>query len=274
MLSPAESDAVTQDHPAIVHAFLERFERDHDAGRVDTVEAYQALWPGHAALIAREYALLVAPAAADHDEADAPRRLAGYELLAEIGRGAQGIVYRAQDDRLDRVVALKVLRRHWTHDARSVARFRREALTVSRLDHPGICTVYESGTRDGHAFIAMKFVEGETLAARIARRKSDGTAPPSGAELMELVALIEQAARALQVAHASGVVHRDLKPGNIMVRPDGTAVLLDFGLAAGNDAGLATLTATGEIFFETKHKQGGHDQTEEPGATCWRFPKR
>lgn len=209
---------------------------------------YQQLWPGHAELIAREYASLVGSSSEGPDRHEVPHRIASYEVIEEIGRGAQGVVYRAHDTRLDRVVALKVLRSHWTHDARTMARFRREALAASRLDHPGICTVYDSGIEDGWAYIAMRWVEGETLAARIARRKADGTRPPSGGELLATVEQVEHVARALHAAHERGIVHRDLKPGNVMIRPDGAAVVLDFGLAGGREAGLPTLTASGEIF--------------------------
>jgi predicted ATPase/predicted Ser/Thr protein kinase len=156
------------------------------------------------------------PAAA----ADLPTA-AGYAVVARLGGGGMGVVYKARDERLGRVVALKFLPVEYARDPDRLALFHREARTASALNHPHICTVHDLGDQDGRPFIVMEFIDGHTLRGVLAER------PP-----VETVArLIGQAARALAVAHAAGVVHRDVKPENLMVRPDGYLKVLDFGLA-------------------------------------------
>jgi len=148
-------------------------------------------------------------------------RLGPYEILAPLGAGGMGEVYRARDTRLGRDVAVKVLPQHLSSNPDVRARFEREAKTVSALNHPHICTLHDVG-RDGDTdFLVMELIEGETLAARLGRG-----ALPAG----EVVKLGAQLADALSRAHRAGVVHRDLKPGNIMLTKSG-AKLLDFGLA-------------------------------------------
>jgi serine/threonine protein kinase len=153
---------------------------------------------------------------------DRGTRLGPYEIVSPLGAGGMGEVYRAHDSRLGRDVAVKVLSSRFSDasaDAR--ARFEREARTVSQLSHPHICTLHDVG-RDGRVdYLVMELLEGETLAARIAR----GPIP-----VPEILTFAEQIAGALVKAHAAGVVHRDLKPGNMMVTPSGMK-LLDFGLA-------------------------------------------
>jgi serine/threonine-protein kinase len=148
-------------------------------------------------------------------------RLGPYEIQAAIGAGGMGEVYRARDTRLDRTVAIKVLPAHVASDPQFRERFEREAKVVSSLDHPHICALYDVGHHDGTDFLVMQYLEGETLAARLAR----GPLPPQlvlrhGGEMAD----------ALDRAHRHGIVHRDLKPGNVMLTKDG-AKLLDFGLA-------------------------------------------
>jgi serine/threonine protein kinase len=219
---------------AIAHAFLERFAADRSRGDEHAVEHYRALWPGHEDVIETEYAALRSPT-------DAPdARIGPYVLEGELGRGAQGVVFRASDTRLGRTVALKVLRPSSVVDARALLRFRREAQTASRLDHPGICAVYDSGVEGGSTYIAMRYLEGETLAKHLEEGRSGD---PS-----DTARLFERVATALAHAHGQGVLHRDLKPGNLMVLPDGEPVILDFGLAAAPESELATLTATGDLF--------------------------
>jgi predicted ATPase len=145
----------------------------------------------------------------------------GYEITEQLGRGGMGIVYKARELSLGRFVALKLLPTEFARDPERLDRFLREARTASALNHPHICTVHALGEHHGHPFIVMEFIEGVTLHALIARR------PP----VEEVVRLIAQAAKALAAAHAASVVHRDVKPENVMVRADGYVKVLDFGLA-------------------------------------------
>jgi predicted ATPase len=163
----------------------------------------------------------------------APAEAAGYEVLGPLGRGGMGVVYKARQLSLDRTVALKILPEECARDPVWLARFRREARTASALNHPHICTIYDTGECDGRPFLSMELIEGRTLEALVVQRRP----------VKELARLIGHAARALAAAHAAGVVHRDIKPANIMVRDDGIVKVLDFGLArrlpAGGDRGPA-----------------------------------
>jgi len=163
-------------------------------------------------------------------------RLGPYEILAPLGAGGMGEVYRARDTRLDRTVAIKILPAQFSSDPVHKQRFEREAKTISSLNHPHICVLHDIGHQDGIDYLVMECVEGETLAKRLEK----GSLP-----LEQVLKYGAQIADALDKAHRSGVVHRDLKPGNIMLTPMG-AKLLDFGLAkpASPLASLATLTAT------------------------------
>jgi eukaryotic-like serine/threonine-protein kinase len=162
-------------------------------------------------------------------------RLGPYEISEAIGAGGMGEVYRARDTRLDRTVAIKILPAHFSCDPVRKQRFEREAKTVSSLNHPHICVLYDVGSQDGLDYLVMECVEGETLA----RRLEKGPLP-----LEQVLNYGMQIADALDKAHRSGVVHRDLKPGNIMLTASG-AKLLDFGLAkaAGPLSTAVTLTA-------------------------------
>ena len=175
-------------------------------------------------------------------------RLGPYEIVAPIGAGGMGEVYRARDQRLNRTVAIKVLATHVSDQPDLKARFEREAQTLASLSHPHICPVFDIGRQEGTDYIVMEFVEGETLAERLRR----GALPPDDA-----VRIAIEVADALDGAHRQGIVHRDLKPGNIMLTKSG-AKLLDFGLAklalpasslaaASTLAGHAPLTAEGTI---------------------------
>jgi serine/threonine protein kinase len=148
-------------------------------------------------------------------------RLGPYEIVAPLGAGGMGEVYRAKDSRLGRDVAVKVLPQHLSADPEVRARFEREAKTVSSLNHPNICTLFDVGREGDTDYLVMELVEGDTLAARIAR----GPLAPS-----ETLKIGAQIADALDRAHRAGVVHRDLKPGNVMLTKSG-AKLMDFGLA-------------------------------------------
>lgn len=158
------------------------------------------------------------------------------------------MVYLADDVRLGRRVALKVLSPALGVSERLIQRFKREAEAAARIDHPGVCAVHDAGVDRGHSYIAMNYVEGETLAEKIARSAHDGAAARRArSDLMPMVHLVEQAARAVHAAHEEGVIHRDLKPANIMITPDGRPVVLDFGLARDEQSALA-LTVSGDLF--------------------------
>ena len=148
-------------------------------------------------------------------------KLGPYEIVAPIGAGGMGEVYRAKDTRLDRTVAIKVLPAHLMGNAEARQRFEREARAVSSLNHPHICTLHDIGHQDGIDFLVMEYLEGETLAARLKK----GPLP-----LDQALRYAVEMADALAQAHGKGVSHRDLKPGNIMLIKSGTK-LLDFGLA-------------------------------------------
>jgi serine/threonine protein kinase len=147
------------------------------------------------------------------------KELGTYQIEKLLGAGGMGEVYLARDNKLDRMIALKILPWHFLADADRIARFRREARALSSLNHPNLITIYEVGEANGLHFIATEFVEGQTLSSL-----------RSKLSLKELLSIVAQVAEALAAAHQSGVVHRDIKPDNVMVRPDGYAKVLDFGL--------------------------------------------
>ncbi|MFT7619524.1 MAG: serine/threonine protein kinase [Planctomycetota bacterium] len=259
--------------------FLEKFWADQDAGEKKTLIDYLMQFPGDEAIIATEYLNALAEAHGDviSEEFDSQdSRIGPYRLIEELGRGGQGVVWLAEDTRLGRSVALKVLAGQGPGAASHLARFKREAALASKLEHPGICGVHDTGIESGVAYIAMRYVDGETLSDRNSRLSLESTMnEPSSyisfdddepeekessslsktsssssidrPELDRIIATFEKIARALHAAHEVGIVHRDIKPGNIIVSKTGEPVLLDFGLARDNndDSGL---TLTGDLF--------------------------
>ncbi|MHC4945673.1 MAG: tetratricopeptide repeat protein [Planctomycetota bacterium] len=202
-------------------------------------------------------------------------RVGRFRILRELGRGGQGAVYLAEDEKLHRQVALKVLPSGFDVTPHLLERFKREAEAASRLDHPGICSVHETGELEGLHYIVMRYVEGESLAKKIAAARKDpsrfkggvfessasdkddtGTGKSSSSTgssssrqdaVKQSVYCIEKAAMAVHSAHEVGIVHRDIKPGNIMITPDGDPVILDFGLARLEESDGVNLTRSTDM---------------------------
>ena len=189
--------------------------------------------------------------------------LSHYRTLEPLGGGGMGVVYKAQDTRLGRSVALKFLPLEYARDPQWLERFRREARTASSLNHPHICTIYDIDEHAGQPFLVMELIEGQTLRKLAARRPS----------LPKLVHLVGQVVRALAAAHAAGIVHRDIKPENIMVRADGYAKVVDFGLArrilvhgARSDATAAEITDPGTVLGTVRYMSPEQARAETAGS--------
>jgi serine/threonine protein kinase/tetratricopeptide (TPR) repeat protein len=203
------------------------------------------------------------PPGAGAETAAAGPALAGYEIFGELGRGGMGIVYKARQVALDRLVALKMVRGGALAGREEAARFRTEALAAARLRHPNTVQVYDVGEHDGCPFLALEFIDGGSLA-----HKLNGT-PLTARRSAELV---EALARAMHYAHGQGIVHRDLKPGNVLLTADGTPKITDFGLAKRLD-GQAGMTGSGQLLgtpsYMAPEQAGGKAGAAGPAADVY-----
>ncbi|HYV07311.1 MAG TPA: protein kinase [Blastocatellia bacterium] len=187
--------------------------------------------------------------------------LSHYRIVSRIGTGGMGEVYLAQDTKLDRQVALKILLPEFASDADRMRRFVLEAKSASALNHPNIITIYEIGESDGVHYIATEFIDGTTLSERLADHSFT---------LREMLSVATQIARALQAAHEAGIVHRDIKPGNVMLRRDGYVKLLDFGIAKLTER----VSAATDTEADTKEKLVNTEGGKIIGTTQYMSPEQ
>ncbi|UCG51025.1 MAG: serine/threonine protein kinase, partial [Candidatus Latescibacterota bacterium] len=163
------------------------------------------------------------------------KTISHYKIVEELGRGGMGVVYKAEDTKLKRTVALKFLSPHLLTDKKQKARFLHEAQAAAALDHPNISTIHEVHEAEGHAFMVMAYIQGEDVGTKLESGPMD---------LEDALEIAIQVARGLSKAHGEGIVHRDIKPGNVIITPEGQAKVVDFGLAKLADQTRLTKTGT------------------------------
>ena len=221
----------------------------HSRGRPRRSADYLERFPDHAGIVAQAFRDMLGLAATGRHPArteegatapgrsDRPRRFGDYELLGELARGGMGVVYRARQVSLDRVVALKMILSGQFASEAEIRRFRAEAEAAAHLDHPHIVPIFEVGRHQGHAFFSMKLIAGGNLARHLPRYLDDAEAT---ARLMATVA------RTIEHAHRKGMIHRDLKPSNILIDESGQPLIADFGLVKRAGDG-SSLTSSGVL---------------------------
>jgi serine/threonine protein kinase/tetratricopeptide (TPR) repeat protein len=240
-------DARRQDRPAFAASLHQRVLEDRLAGRTPSLAEYQADFPGFEDWVAEELAGLEKPDPALELEFHLdrlPLELGPFRITQLLGEGGQGRVFLATDQRLERPVALKVLLDRHRLLPDGLRRLRREAQLASRLQHRNIATVYEADSIEDVPYVALQYVEGETLQRLI--QGEAGRSPLSRHEGLRRCKVLAQIAAAVQHAHEQGILHRDLKPGNLMIQSSGEPVVLDFGLAREVDPEVS-LTRSGEL---------------------------
>ena len=168
-----------------------------------------------------------------------------YQVLEEIGRGGMGVVYKGHDLSLNRQVAIKVLPEQFNTDDDVIARFKKEARAMATLDHTNIVPVYAIGQQRNFHYFVMKYLDGQTVAERLDALRKEGL-PPRVSQ-REVTDIVSQVCRGLGHAHRRGLIHRDIKPGNIMLSPDGMVTIMDFGIVK-EQMGAESLTRTGLVF--------------------------
>ena len=241
------------DRPGAVRLLLEllalELELRQEQGRGPVDREYHERFPDHAGIVAQAFRDLsglaatgshpAGPKRAPAHRADrtGPRRFGDYELLGELARGGMGVVYRARQVSLDRVVALKMILSGQFASEAEIRRFRAEAEAAAHLDHPHIVPIFEVGRHQGHAFFSMKLIAGGNLGRHLARYLDD---PEATARLMATVA------RTIEHAHRKGMIHRDLKPSNILIDESGQPLIADFGLVKRAGDG-SSLTSSGVL---------------------------
>jgi serine/threonine-protein kinase len=274
-------EALSEERGPGAQAALERMVAEHPDLAADLRELFATMSMADA--VAEQSTILLRAGAADHvlaigggaaveepapggfvpGSTPLPAAFGDYELVAEIGRGGMGVVYRAVQKSLGRPVALKMLLRRDLASSADVARFRSEAEAAAHLDHPGIVSVFEVGEHDGHPFYSMQLVEGTTLARRLAQ----GPLPPR-----EAAALLAKVAAAVDAAHGRGVLHRDLKPSNILLDERGEPRVSDFGLAKRLENEM-TVTHTGAILgtpcYMSPEQAAGSRGDVGPASDVW-----